>query len=115
MLIKHLYIDGVRNLEKLNLQLAPNVNVFVGLNGSGKTSLLESVYFLALGRSFRAAHVDSIIGFDKTFATASAVYSDQNFQQIKISTTKHKNKEKTSKIGGAQAVYRRSLFWLPHK
>ncbi|MGD0465230.1 MAG: DNA replication and repair protein RecF [Gammaproteobacteria bacterium] len=103
MLIKQLCIDGVRNLEKLNLQLAPNVNVFIGLNGSGKTSLLESIYFLALGRSFRVANVDGIIGFDKTFAAVSAIYSDKSAQQIKISTIKHKNKDKLNKIGGAQA------------
>ena len=103
MLIKQLRIEGIRNLKQLELQPAPHINVFVGLNGSGKTSLLESIYFLALGRSFRVANVDGIIGFNKTYAAVSATYSDLVAQQIKISTIKYKNKEKINKVGGVLA------------
>lgn len=46
-------IRGFRNLSRLELTLAPRVNVISGDNGQGKTSVLEALYFLATSRSFR--------------------------------------------------------------
>ena len=103
MLIKQLNIEGFRNLEQVTLSLDPNLNIFVGLNGSGKTSLLESIGFLVLGRSFRLSRLDSLIGFNQPFAAVSAIYYDRSSQQIKINTIKYKNQEKTNKIGGGFA------------
>lgn len=105
MLIKKIYIDGVRNLKQSQLDFHPEMNVFVGANGSGKTSLLESIFFLALGRSFRTNRFNNIVRFDNDFVVVSAIYSDKaKNKQIKISTSKHKNQEKISKIGGAVSV-----------
>jgi len=59
--LKTLYVDGVRNLSAQNLELSPAINCFVGPNGSGKTSLLESLSLLSTGRSFRAASVKPLI------------------------------------------------------
>jgi DNA replication and repair protein RecF len=103
VLIKQLYIDGIRNLKATKLQLDPKVNVFFGLNGSGKTSLLESIGFLALGRSFRVANIDKLISFDKSYGSVSAVYSNNKEQQINISTIKYRDKEKINKIGASVA------------
>ena len=52
MNITQLTISNFRNLR--NMTLYPSsCNVFVGANGSGKTSLLESIYLLSRGKSFR--------------------------------------------------------------
>lgn len=52
MKISELHIHHFRNLH--NLQLAPSrCNVILGQNGSGKTALLESIYLLSRGKSFR--------------------------------------------------------------
>ena len=53
MNIEQLRIRGLRCLSHVELQLAPGINVFVGANGAGKTSVLESVFLLSRGRSFR--------------------------------------------------------------
>jgi DNA replication and repair protein RecF len=47
-------IEGVRNLQPMTVVPSPGVNLIVGPNGSGKTSILEGIAILALGRSFRA-------------------------------------------------------------
>ena len=47
-------IENFRCIRSAHLELDPQVTGIVGENGSGKTSLLESIYFLAHGRSFRA-------------------------------------------------------------
>jgi DNA replication and repair protein RecF len=53
MAIKSLKIQNIRNL--LNVDFAPShqINLIHGVNGSGKTSLLEAINFLGLTRSFR--------------------------------------------------------------
>lgn len=49
-------VTDFRNLKAVTLTPQPQgLNVICGLNGSGKTSLLESIYYLSAGRSFRTA------------------------------------------------------------
>ena len=40
MIIKNLTLVDYRNIEKLNIDLSPNVNVFYGDNAQGKTNIL---------------------------------------------------------------------------
>ncbi len=61
MPIDQLLIDNFRNLIKIQLNPQPGINIFYGQNGSGKTSLLEAIYFLGLGRSFRSHLIQRII------------------------------------------------------
>jgi DNA replication and repair protein RecF len=51
--LKRLLVSGVRNIETAQLDPSPAFNHLYGDNGSGKTSLLEAIHFLSLGRSFR--------------------------------------------------------------
>ena len=41
--------------------LHPRLNLITGDNGSGKTSLLEAIYLLGRGRSFRTRHTEQLI------------------------------------------------------
>ncbi|MFB2588620.1 DNA replication/repair protein RecF [Acinetobacter sp. c1-l78] len=53
MPIQTLHIERLRNLKSIQLKNLQQFNLFFGENGSGKTSLLESLHLLATGRSFR--------------------------------------------------------------
>lgn len=55
MPIKSLSVDKIRNIRALKIQPSPHINIIHGVNGSGKTSLLESINFLGLARSFRTS------------------------------------------------------------
>ena len=57
-------IENFRCIRSAHLELDPQATGIVGENGSGKTSLLESIYFLAHGRSFRANQRDRECYFD---------------------------------------------------
>lgn len=61
--LEQLVISNLRNLVATTLSLNSKFNMFVGPNGSGKTSLLEAVYLLGMGRSFRARSIQQIISF----------------------------------------------------
>ena len=43
MAIVRLEVEGLRNLNKINIEPNQGVNFVVGDNGSGKTSLLEAI------------------------------------------------------------------------
>lgn len=64
MSLTRLEVSGIRNIIQARLDLHPRINLIVGANGSGKTSLLESVYFLGSARSFRNASVMPLITRD---------------------------------------------------
>ncbi len=52
--ITHLKVRGLRNIRHTELEL-PSGNVLItGLNGAGKTSILEGIYLAARGRTFRS-------------------------------------------------------------
>ncbi len=54
MALSQLNIQHFRNLKAVNLALNSGFNFLIGHNGSGKTSLLEAIYFLGHGRSLKA-------------------------------------------------------------
>jgi len=61
MHITHLELTQFRNFERAKLTFNNSLNVFVGVNGSGKSSLVEALYFFGYGRSFRTNKSKSLI------------------------------------------------------
>ena len=60
--VEHLSIRGFRNLVSVDIEPGPGINWLAGDNGAGKTSVLEALYVLARGRSFRSAQIGAVIG-----------------------------------------------------
>jgi len=50
-----------RNLTAVSLSAHNRFNLLIGMNGSGKTSLLEAIYYLAHGRSFRTSRPQRLV------------------------------------------------------
>lgn len=61
MSINQLQIKQFRILNSVDISTGPGFNVFYGINGSGKTSILEAIYYLSMGRSFRTSQSERII------------------------------------------------------
>ena len=62
MRLRRLRLRNHRNYAELDLSPGPNVNVFIGANGQGKTNLLEAVAMLALSSSPRARRESELVG-----------------------------------------------------
>lgn len=62
MSLERLSIRGFRNLASVDLDPNPGINWLFGDNGAGKTSVLEAIYLLARGRSFRSTQIGAVIG-----------------------------------------------------
>jgi DNA replication and repair protein RecF len=75
--VRTLRLSDFRNYEQLELELGPGVNFFTGPNGSGKTSILEAVSFLAVARSLRGANDGEVIRWGaKSFGVSGDIVSD---------------------------------------
>lgn len=71
-IIKQTLINSFRNLGEVNLQFSNSYNYIYGCNGSGKTSILEALYMLANGKSFRSSVKTHIIQHHKDKFTVFA-------------------------------------------
>ncbi|HEX5034187.1 MAG TPA: DNA replication/repair protein RecF [bacterium] len=77
MAIQALTIRRFRNLEDQNFLPSAGLNVLEGDNAQGKTNLLEAIYYLANGKSFRAAELPNLIRFDSASAELSACWEQE--------------------------------------
>jgi len=59
--LQRLDIEGFRCIESGELEFDARCNVISGENASGKTSLLEAIFFLGRGRSFRTSRSEALI------------------------------------------------------
>ena len=69
MAISRLLVEKFRNLNAVELEFAPGFNFLVGNNGSGKTSLLEAIFYLGHGRSFKTTVTNRIISYEEPYFT----------------------------------------------
>ncbi|MDN6275405.1 DNA replication/repair protein RecF [Psychrobacter sp.] len=84
-MIERLQISNLRNLTQVNLQ-STACNVIIGENGSGKTSLLEAIFLLSRGKSFRHHQPKRYIQHHKKSAVVHAKINDSNALAIQKQT-----------------------------
>jgi DNA replication and repair protein RecF len=61
MILGELTVRDLRCIEQAELPLHPGRNLIWGANGSGKTSLLEAIFLLGRGRSFRTRNSERLV------------------------------------------------------
>jgi len=100
MTLKRLAIQHLRNLQDVEIKPAEHVNLFFGENGSGKTSILEAISLLGLGRSFRSHKHKSLINYDQpAFTVFGRVNSEST--DVPLGINRKRNGEASFKAGGA--------------
>ena len=82
MHITDLELTNFRKFKKIKLENLSSVNVIIGKNGVGKTSIIESIYFGSIAKSFKSYYDDVLL---KT---------DEKFFKIKITLNKNEKPEK---------------------
>lgn len=84
MILSELKIHHLRTISSAHLLLHPRFNFISGPNGSGKTSVLEALYLLSCGHSFRSREISPIISHDQLTLTVFA----RGLQQESVSIQK---------------------------
>ena len=98
MRIKSLKLLYFRNYLSTNIEVHPSLNVLVGNNANGKTNIIESIFCLALGKSYRTKSDSECIMFGET-ATAMSCVVNKNDKNLDIMLGIN-NKGKSAKIAG---------------
>lgn len=78
MIINSLELLHYRNYQQSYLEFNPYINILVGLNGQGKTNLLESIFLAATSKSPRVAHNSDLVLFGQDNANVSVRFTNQN-------------------------------------
>lgn len=100
MTLKRLFIQNLRNLEGVDIIPSAQVNLIFGENGSGKTSILEAINLLALGRSFRShKHKPLIRHQQQAFTVFGRVHTDDH-SEVPIGITRAMDGEASFKANG---------------
>lgn len=90
MSLLSLTLNQFRNMASLSLTAHPFFNIIYGENGSGKTSLLEGIYYLAHGRSFRTSRYQRLIQHDTEQFTLHSKVSLADNQTINLGLQRNK-------------------------
>lgn len=78
MSLDKLDIYSLRNIQKASILPCKGINLIIGENGSGKSSLLEAIFLLGRARSFRSAHIKQVIQFDQQELIISGQSAQKN-------------------------------------
>ena len=81
MIIKKIALNGFRNYDWETAEFDAGTNVICGANAQGKTNLLEAVYMLSCGKSFRTRFDKELIGFDCSSADILAELTSHEREQ----------------------------------
>lgn len=96
MYISNIQIQNFRNILSSGYKFSSGFNFIIGKNGSGKTSILESIYFLSHSRSFRSSQLSRIINHD---ANEFIIFINAtNTDNITISLSRKNNGSNISKL-----------------
>lgn len=84
MRFKELEFYNFRNIKCQSINVDSLDIIFLGINGQGKTNLLEAIYMLCYGSSFRTQNLKDVVSHEQKEMRISASIADSNFNFSKI-------------------------------
>jgi DNA replication and repair protein RecF len=110
LVVNKLQINGFRNLNKFNIQFGDWKNLIYGVNGSGKTSIIEAIYLLGFGKSFLQVSKQEMINFNGSGFYIHAEIANQSGENSLLASYDKKfklqlNNEKGSSVEIGKYLY----------
>ncbi|AFL83790.1 DNA replication and repair protein RecF [Belliella baltica DSM 15883] len=93
MHLKNLQLNQFKNYKQAKLELSSEINCFVGINGSGKTNLLDAIHYLCLTKSALNAQDSQNILHDQEFFTVFGEFN-LDFKTLEIRCVVESGKKK---------------------
>lgn len=94
MRIDTLNFSNIRNHKNTELQFSKHINVIFGLNGAGKTSILEAISLASLSKSFINSPENSIINFNENEFYSRLITTRDRDTNLKVEIKKEKGVRK---------------------
>ncbi|MEM9992037.1 MAG: DNA replication and repair protein RecF, partial [Bacteroidota bacterium] len=104
--LKDITLTHFKNYTAQSVRFSPHLNCFVGLNGMGKTNLLDAIYYCCIGKSYFAGSDRNLVqqGSEGGFFRLEAAFCRQDkLERVVVKVIPGKRKE----IARNQVVYTR--------
>lgn len=101
MQLKKIKLQNYRNYDNFEIDLSENLNIIIGNNAQGKTNLLESIYVLAVTKSFLSINDKNLIKFNNKFAKISGEITNNLSRNNKLDIV-FSDKGKVVKVNGKE-------------
>ncbi|MDP3436695.1 MAG: DNA replication and repair protein RecF, partial [Bacteroidales bacterium] len=87
MYLKRIIISGFKNISEAEIEFSSKLNCITGMNGSGKTNLLDAIYYLSMTKSYFSNTDLHTIAYDSELCRVSGEYTrdDDSFENISVS------------------------------
>ena len=95
MYLQKLLLQNFRSYDSQLFEFDPKFNLILGPNGSGKTNILESIFFLSSGKSFRSSSQSKLINWNTYFSSVRAKLTDDQNDQTEIEVRISKNPDQS--------------------
>ncbi len=111
MKINNLYINQFRPFREAEIKFTDGLNLIVGKNGQGKTSILEAVYLLSSSRSFRTSDYREMIKHESESATIDGTIQTEmagkDFieEKLRVFMSKDKKEYRVDRKKSSQASF----------
>lgn len=102
MILKQLRLTDFRNYAKKEFEFSEKTSLIVGANTVGKTNILEAIYLLATGKSFRAGLENEMINYDQEIARVKGRVLNDEQMDLEIVLTR-------GEVGGEKVAKKRFL------
>ena len=103
MILDKIELIDFRNYQSQSFEFSTGVNVVWGRNASGKTNLLEAIYILSTGNSFRAKLIDEMVRFGQELGRVSGKISEaKEMRDLEVMVTR-------GLVGGQRTLKRKYL------
>ena len=96
MIIRKLNLINFRNYKKITITFDKKINIFIGDNAQGKTNILESIYFLALTKSYRTTDLNLINKKYENAKVKGEIKNNNIFKSLTIELNQEKKKVKVN-------------------
>ncbi|MBF9001052.1 DNA replication/repair protein RecF [Vibrio nitrifigilis] len=100
MPLTRLVIQQFRNIQACDIDLSSGFNFLIGPNGSGKTSVLEAIYLLGHGRSFKSSITGRVIKNECQELFVHGRFLNPDQFELPIGINKQRDGSTEVKIGG---------------
>lgn len=111
--LKKISIINYKNIVDKEYNLDPKINCFVGNNGVGKTNILDSIYHLALGKSYFNLRNDQLINKNENFMVIDGLFDLNGKKENIICSIKRGDKKNLKRNGKTYKKFSNHIGLIP--
>ncbi len=112
-MLKYLFLQNFRSFKKLEFEPKAGFLILTGANGTGKSNILESIFYLGAGYSFRQVRDDNLINFGCNYFIIRGIIEHRGIDNTIEVVYTSEQRRKTTKINKKNIMAGSSPHYLP--